>query len=256
MNQKQLYPEVASFLKMKVEELRSQRKRPLSLRALSVKCGIPSGRFTDLLHGRRPLSEFYAEKLCVGLKLNPPEQQKLNSLVTTASRKETRRTLDEHELAVMSGWENFAILSLLKTKDVFVRSEQIAERLGITEERAKECLEVLKSLNMISDHAGFYERTASHLTTTFGIPSEAIKNAHEAVLTKSAQVLRATTPEQRYYSSITFPFDMKNLGEAKKMIDEFRKKFSRRMELGTRKEVFNLSIQFFPYTELKGPSHE
>lgn len=243
------FPDLAEFLQRKIAEIRSRKTRTVSIRSLASKSGMSPGRFTDLLYGRRALSEFYAEKLIVGLKLERKDQVELQALISTASRKEKpRRLLTEEELSVVTGWENFAILNLLKTTDFESTAEKISERLAINPERANHCLNILANLGLIKLQNGHYERTSGFLTTSYDIPSEALKNAHEQVLLKAINVLKATEPERRHYSSLTLAVDAKKLDVAKKMIDDFRKKFTRQFELGNKSDVYNLSVQFFPYT--------
>ena len=40
--------------------------------------------------------------------------------------------------------------------------------------------------------------------------------------------------------------DPENLGEAKNMIKSFRKRLSKKLESGNKKEVYKLAIQLFP----------
>lgn len=251
------FPELADFLQKKVAEIRSRKTRPVSIRSLATKAGMSPGRFTDLLYGRRALSEFYAEKLIVGLKLERKDQVDLQALISTSSRKEKpRRLLTEEELGVVTGWEHYAILNLLKTTDFESNVESISQRLAISAERAHHCLETLTALGLIKMQNGHYERTSGFLTTSFDIPSKALRMAHEQVLLKSIDVLKKTEPEHRHYTSITMAVDAKKMDSAKKMIDDFRKKFTRNFELGNKSDVYNLSIQFFPYTTTdSGGSH-
>ena len=251
MTENQKFPQVSEFLKKKIADIQSKNAR-LSIRSISLRTGISSGRMTDLLNGRRALSEYYAEKLTLGLKLDRNDRETLYSLISTKSRKEpTRRALTESELAVITGWENYAILNLLKTQGCESSAQWIADRLSISSNRVEECLEVLFRLGLIKKNADGFERVSSFLTTSWDIPSEALKEAHRQVLHKSIDTLGHTIPSEREYTSLTIAIDIDKLDSAKELIGEFRKKFGRELNSGTKSEVYNLSIQFFPLTRLK-----
>jgi DNA-binding Lrp family transcriptional regulator len=251
MTESRKFPQVSDFLKKKISEIQSKNAR-ISIRSICLRAGISSGRMTDLLNGRRPLSEYYAEKLSFGLKLDRKDREDLYALITISSRKEIpRRALSENELAVVTGWENYAILNLLKTNVSETSQEWIADRLAISVERVAECIEGLLQLGLIKKTNEGLERISTYVTTSWDIPSDALKEAHRQVLHKSIETLATTEPKQRDYSSLTIAIDVAKLESAKELIGEFRKKFSRHLEPGPKSEVYNLSIQFFPLTRLK-----
>src|SRR5437868_12407017 len=82
MTENQKFPQVSEFLKKKIADIQSKNAR-LSIRSISLRTGISSGRMTDLLNGRRALSEYYAEKLTLGLKLDRNDRETLYSLIST-----------------------------------------------------------------------------------------------------------------------------------------------------------------------------
>lgn len=239
------------FLKEKLNQI--QKKNPqFSLRSLASKAGIGPGALSELINGRRQLSDFYAEKLAQSLNLNPEEKRILFSFVGTRSRKFSKqKVLAENELQLITGWEHYAILNLMKTEDFQSSTEWIAARLGLTEGRVQQCLEILSSLHMIYRHGEEWIRNHNSLTTTREIPSRALVEAHKRDLLKAIEVLESTTPNVRSFTSVTMPVNVEKIAEAKELIREFRRKLCHLLEQGSKSEVYNLNIQLFPMTKLE-----
>lgn len=243
--------ELVKFLKDKIAEIQSRNSR-MSLRSISLKVGISAGRMADLANGKRPLSQNYAQKLARGLRLSKEERIKLLSFVSVPSRKRVvPRILSESELSQMYSWENYAILSLLNTIDFESSEEWIAQRLGITVARAKECLQSLLSLGLVHDGPLGIERTTDSVTTSYDVPSKVIQESHRQDLLKAIDVLGKVPAKARNYSATTMAIDPQNLTEAKKLIADFQQQMMRLLESGSQTEVYNLNIQLFPLTDLK-----
>jgi uncharacterized protein (TIGR02147 family) len=252
VTENQKFPLVAAFLKKKIAEIQSKNAR-LSIRSICIKSGISTGRMTDLLNGRKALSEYYAEKLSRGLRLDRKDREELFDLISTHSRKTPRRIdMSENDLAVLS-WENHAILNLLKTRESHSTRDWIAERLAIPLERTDLCLEALFNLGLIKKTEDGFKAVSAYISTSWNIPNESTKEELRRVLRKSIEALEETLPHQREYTSLTLAIDDMEIETAKKLIEEFRKKFGRQLNTGTKSEVYNLSIQFFPLTRVKNP---
>jgi uncharacterized protein (TIGR02147 family) len=242
---------------MKLEEMQQKNPR-LSLRALARKLGISPGCLTELMQGKRPLSEFYASKVVLGLEMGPEERNQVFSLITTRSRKfDAQKVIAEKELELLKSWEHFAVLNLIRTKDFQPEPAWIAERLSISPEKAEESLELLLTLGFVKRKGNSLARSVGSLTTTHDIPSQELVNAHIGDLKKAISVLQETPPKVRDYSSITMAINPEQIDEAKKLIKDFRKKLAMLVERGDKTEVYNLNIQFFPLTAItQEHSHE
>lgn len=236
------------LLKIKLEEI--QKKNPrFSFRSLAKKVGISPGCLNELMHGKRPLSEFYANKIVLGLELDISERNEIYSMITTRSRKfAVQKTLEEKEMEMLTNWEHFAILNLFRMKNFQSEPEWIADRLGLSIETVEHSLNLLMELGFIKRKGNSIARAVASLSTTSDIPSQALVKAHVSDLKKAIEVLQATGPEQRDFSSITMAINPAKIEEAKKYIKKFRRKFSILVEEGEQTEVYNLNIQFFPLT--------
>lgn len=236
------------LLKSKLEDI--QKKNPrFSFRSLAKKVGISPGCLNELMHGKRPLSEFYANKIVLGLELDINERNEIYSLIATRSRKfAVQKTLEDQELELITHWEHFAILNLFRMKNFQADPVWIGERIGIPVEKAEHSLQLLMNLGFIKRKGNSIARAVASLSTTTDIPSQALVNAHISDLKKAIDVLQSTPTDVRDFSSITMAINPEKIAEAKKYIKKFRRKFSILVEEGDQTEVYNLNIQFFPLT--------
>ena len=163
-----------ALLKNKLEEI--QKKNPrFSFRSLAKKVGISPGCLNELMHGKRPLSEFYANKIVLGLELGAEERNEVYSLISTRSRKfAAQKTLAEKELELIASWEHFAILNLIRMKTFKPDPEWIAERLALPLEKVQQSLDLLLDLGFIKRKGNSIARSVASLATTTDIPSEAL----------------------------------------------------------------------------------
>lgn len=240
------------FLSQKLEEL--QKKNPrFSMRALAQKAGISPGRLNEIFHERRPLSDHYSNRISYGLSLSQEEQITLSSFVTVrAKRMNFQKVLENQELRLITSWEPYAILNLIKTDDFESSTEWIAKRLALSLEKTEECMNLLESQGVIKMKNGRWVRIPAQLTTTTEIPSSAIVEHHVAALRKSEEALRSVSPAKRHFGNITMPINVNKIEEAKQMLTQFRRKMCLLLEDGPKTEVYNLSMQLYPLTDVNG----
>lgn len=101
--------------------MEAKKKNPrYSLRALALKSGISSGRLSELLSEKRPLSDYYFEKICQALNPNTAEMEKLRRMhfeqQKVPNSPKYGKLLTEVQVSKLSNWKPYAILSLLQTK--------------------------------------------------------------------------------------------------------------------------------------------
>jgi uncharacterized protein (TIGR02147 family) len=237
-----------ALLQAKLED--QQKKNPrLSMRSFAKKMEISPGCLNELMHGKRALSEFYANKIVLALEMDTAERNKVYSFITTQSRKhDVEQTIAEKQIEVISSWQHFAILNLMRTKDFDSNPMWIADRLAITPEEAAHSLKLLEDLGFIKTKGKSLVRSVGSLSATTEIPSAEIMKAHIADLQKSIDVLQNTKSSVRDYSSTTLAINPEKMPEARKLIKTFHKKLSMLVEDGDKSAVYNLNVQFFPLT--------
>lgn len=67
--------ELVDELKRLVE--RQRIKKNLSIRGLALRAGVSSGRISEILNGKRPLTKYYWLKIIESLRLDPHEYESL-----------------------------------------------------------------------------------------------------------------------------------------------------------------------------------
>lgn len=243
--------DLAVFLQRHLTTLQSKNAR-FSIRSLSRKVDIPAGRVSEMLSGKRGLSEYYAEKIAVGLKLPKEERQKLYAMISIKARKNhLHKTLLDKEIELLSSWEHFAILNVMNLDDFESDPKWLASRLGLSIEKVNRSLQILEQLSLISMVDGKFARTPNRITTSVDVPSSALRQALKADIEKSMQVLDKVPPEVRDFSSMTMVIDTQKLKRAKKLIENFHHRMSLLLEKGPKTEVYNLNVQFYPVTVLQ-----
>ncbi|UXR66238.1 DUF4423 domain-containing protein [Bdellovibrio bacteriovorus] len=174
-----------ALLKTKLEEI--QKKNPrFSFRSLAKKVGISPGCLNELMHGKRPLSEFYANKIVLGLELGSEERNEVYSLISTRSRKfAAQKVLMEKEMEMLSSWEHYAILNMIRMKTFQAEPEWIADRLALPVDRVQRSLDLLMDLGFIKRKGNSIARAVASLATTEDIPSQALVKAHLSDMSKA-----------------------------------------------------------------------
>ena len=124
----------------------------------------------------------------------------------------------------------------------------IRDRLGIDHEIVVTCINNLVKFGIVKWENGQLMRVRNSLTTTSGVPSEALRKAHRNQIQKAVLSLENTPVDLRDFSSMTIPIDISRLPEVRKMITKFRRSLASVSETENKNEVYTLSIQFFPLT--------
>ena len=232
---------------------RKDRNQFYSLRAFARDLGVGSTTLSDVLASKRQLSKANIVKISEKLSLSPIEIEKLNLERTGKNKEELQKIierleLEDREFRLISQWYYLAILNLAKLKTNKSCPLWIAKRLGIKENEAKMALGTLEAMNFIVTKKGKMCRTAYPLSTSHDIPSRAIRKYHKEVLYKAIDILENENVEttNREYSSTTMLIDPDQLGKAKKLMSDTKRKVEKILESGTPTEVYNFTYQIFP----------
>jgi uncharacterized protein (TIGR02147 family) len=238
------------------EELEQrQRKNPAySLRSFAHLLNIDAGSLSGILNGRRKLPARLRPIVAARLALNPSRTQVLSrskfrpqKLARIKIKPVKTRLVDSQHYRVLSEWEHFAVLSLLKTKDFESSATWIAKKLGLSKIRTEGVLARLEAASLIKkDSNNQWSRSWEALTTTEDIRASALQASHAESLKLASSALRELDIADRDFSSITMALSHKKLAFAKNLIREFRKKLASLMEDGNEDTVYRMSIQLFP----------
>lgn len=250
--------------KLQEEFSKKQRKNSaFSLRAFSKHLDLPSAVVSEIFSLKRGLPIKHAEKVASKLELSPLERKRflesvymkkvaLRNLALKKVSKEDYETLDnEKNYAILSEWEYFAVLSLIKTANFEAKSEWISSRLNISTIRAKVVWKNLLDSNLIKKgEDGVFKRSSKILTSTFDVSSQAIRQGHKEAMEIGIEKIDTIPIKDRFYSSSTIAINKKKLGEAKDLVREFREKLTYLLEEKNADEVYQFAFQLYPLTKL------
>jgi transcriptional regulator with XRE-family HTH domain len=237
---------------------RRNKNQSYSLRGFARDLKLSPAALSEVLNRKRELSKKNLLKICERLGLSPSQRVALLSEKSSDSSNISDSAfllLKEDTFQLMSSWYYMAILSLAETQDASADARAIATRLGIKEFEAKEALAALIRLKFIQIVSGCLKRTIQQVTTSSDVPSSAIRKYHSENLKRADESLQRDAVEIRDFSSINMAMDPELLPEAKDMIKKFRRRLSRFLESGKKKEVYTIAIQLFPVsrpTEVRG----
>lgn len=234
-----------------------------SLRAFARDLSLDSSELSSVLRGKRKLPIKKADAVCRKLRLSPLEKSEfVNSLrfgsgslkaiaaIPTSHYKELLN--DETHFRIISEWEYFCLLSLVKNKKFKSDPEWIASRLDVSLLRVKNILDHLLTAGLIEIKNGKYVLIEEDVKTTEDISSAALRRSHHEALEMGAKKLDEIPLHLRDFSSATIPIKKADLPKAKELIREFRHKLDAFLSSDEADEVYQIAIQFYPLTKTKG----
>jgi uncharacterized protein (TIGR02147 family) len=227
-----------------------------SLRAFARDLKISSGRLCDILKGRRGLGPQVAQRIVEALQLPAAEKEEFELLLEKqiqyfSNLGKPVYSLSQDEFNALVDWEYFATLSLLETRSANSTAAWVADRLGVTAERAGEVLARLERMKMIVLKKNKYYLTHKSVVTTTDITSSALKESHRQNIQQAMTSLYEDPVDMREISNICMAVDASLIPQAKQMIRDFHRKMSRFLEQGEKNEVYLLNVQLFPVSKTR-----
>ena len=235
-------------------ELSSRRNRnsQYSLRAFARDLGIGLGSMSEVMTGKRGLSPKNLMKVLQNLNLSQEQKE-----ILLKGNKAKPLPQDEHELMLedqfklIADWYYIGLLNLAKLKANKAQPAWISQRLGIEPYMAVEALERLQRLGLLKIEKNKLVRTSNPITTSRDLPSTAIRKHHSQNLLLAEKAIHNVPVELREMGSVTMPVNLKNLTKVKELLLKTRKKVADLLEDENATEVYTLSFQLFPLTEVK-----
>lgn len=209
------------------------------------------------MKGTRPLTIKSAKKIIQGLDIvNPDEVQAIIAGTFVDAPKEEKtesgyKVLSLEAAEAISNWQNFAILALLGLEGFKGTERNISSRLNVPIGTVMECLDRLETLNLVEKTPTGWKSTGKNLSVPGGVPSAALREGHRQHIQKALDSLELDPVELRDISGITMSVAREKIPEARKAIQNFRRKLSTLMEDGKADAVYRLNIQLFPLSQEK-----
>jgi len=202
------------------------------------------------------ISQVISEKRSLGRKSEEKVLEKLGYHSKASDRAKIKKPskssvkLEEDIFELIGKWYYFAILGLSEVKGSRADSRWIAKKLGITSQEANQAISRLIRLKIITlrEDGSFYQSSPA-IVTTDEVPSMAIQEYHKGILKLAQLRLEEVPVEQREFRSVTIAGNSKKINKAKKLIKELKDLVVDSLEVGPRDEVYQLSIQLFPFSK-------
>jgi len=237
-----------------------------SLRAFARLLGISSGSISEILKKQRPISLKNASKIIKALSLTTVEGRKFIELVqiaridkndvvtqnvSTVAFNIKKKNLDQDTFALVSEWQNFALLNLLDCEGFQWKRKYIAQRLGITVYQAKFAMDLLIRLGLVIKRNGQINGAENYVLSPSGISSQAIRKYHRQIIEKSIEAIDFQGVEERDFSGVGFAINPTHLPQIKKEISAFQDQLVAKYSKGKKQEVYFLETILFKLTKGK-----
>lgn len=235
-----------------------------SLRSFARDLKLAPSRLSEIFNGKQGLSKVSAQKIANTLGYSTQERTIFCDLVESMHARskitkqaaqlrlqkhmttQTYKTIELDAFTAVSDWYHFAIVFLMKLDGFQSDPDWIAKKLEISRSEVTSALERLERLKLIEKKGTQYRALQDYISTTDGIPSDAIKKFHSQILEKAAAALYTQSVDERDFSTILMAIDSRNVGDIKKRIKKFRRSLNRSATAtGIKDQLYSLSIQFF-----------
>ena len=267
-NQSAPHPDATSFRRTLQDELarRCARNGQYSLRAFARDLETDHSTLSQIMRGRRTLTERAIRKLGASLGL---ASEDIERTVLSESRQgvhehsgrsvEVLRELTEDALAVIRGFEHYAILELTHLDDFNPDVSWISRMLGIDSDAINVAIARLLRLELLKMTSATTWVDCTGDVTNFldGIAYEAVSNLSERAREHAIAAGLAAPDRLREFSSTTLAVDRRKLPEALAILTRARNDLlSVLSESDRRDQVYRLDLSLLPLTDASSPAME
>lgn len=258
-------PSYREILRSKFQE-KTDRNRRYSLRAFAKDLGVSAPLLSQVLGGKRGLSETMARDVARKLKLSSIQQDYFCDLVAAdhaksdakkAQAQERLKNYDRTKIKQLGleyfvrihEWHHFAILECIGLKDFQPSTSWLSKKLNVDEIKIRLAVERLIEIGLLKiTDEGHWIDTHEHVHIRQG--SDAVKNALLQYMQLATNALKNVPIENRANSAFFMRIDSSRLDEARRTLETFNQAFvdEYNSAAGEKDAVFMLSSQFFPVT--------
>lgn len=246
--------DIRKFLNEELQK-RKSKNSGLSLRTFAKKVGVSHSTLSQILSGKRTLTEKTLKQILGGLSLDATLEKRL--LQTFEKNPACFMEVTDQALMMTNAWYYDAILELTLVQGFQSDEEWIAHQLGLPIEECKQAItNLIKTGALTYGKNGELVCSAHKTQKTAGaelVSSIAIINQIQAefVLKEHAAILDCPV-EDRSSLGLTIAIDPADLPKFRKAAWEFMTQVHELLnhEGANRKEVFRLQLGFFPLTDI------
>ncbi len=244
-----------------------------SNRSFAIQAGFNSSGFlTEVIKGKRNLSDNYIGKFITGMKLTGNEAEyfkllvKLNQTDLTAERQifykqmvqfmpiNIRHLKEDHQ-EYFKRWHHSAIREFLAIRKITDNYQDIVKSFitPFSIDEVKESIELLHRLGLIKrldENRRWVVTNNSLWSDENDVTPELINNFKKQVIIKGLEIAEVIPSDQRKSTTTTMSISKDSLEIIKKKINDFHREIVEIVEVDTNEtDVYQLNIQFFPYTK-------
>jgi uncharacterized protein (TIGR02147 family) len=243
---------VQIVLNQAFHDLKAKNPR-LSNRYFARKIGISSGALSEIMKGKRKVSEKLALRIAERLQLDPKAKSALMAPKIDAEEAGQFEylQLQDDQFHMIADWPHFAVLNLVKSSECEHKISWFAERLNLSEKAVSEVLNRLLRLGMLSYQKKKYIRTKSAFKTSDDVLNSSIQRSNLEDLDLYREHLATLPVEERDLTSITMLLDPKRMPEFKKWVRTAQDRFASKFETTGSTTAYRLTVGLFPLKKPK-----
>lgn len=240
---------------------RKNKNPNFSLRSYALWLKISPAQLSQILSGKRPVTNKTLKKITDRLDMSPLEKKFLwnahmKDLQILDSQQEKKvLKIEEDQFRLISDWYHFAILSLTKTKNAKADPRWVAQRLGIKVDEAHQALLRLEKMKILELKPRF-RQIGDPLEVISDVNSHAIRQFHKQSLALAIEKIDTVDKTFREFQSMTVPMNPKIIKKIKLMMSELLSDVVEMATEGSATEVYQLNIQLIPVSTIKDASND
>lgn len=256
------------LMKELIAEKKNKNHR-VSQRWIAARMNVSSGRLSEILRGKRTLSEAFLKKFCAALRLSNEDTQRLHRVfqnLDSENKKSLGPILSEAQVQSLADWKPFALMSFLQTtlykeikESCSTAQEQaakMARQFNFPSEEVDRLLVTMVSARLIRWKGDAWQPLYIDASTGVDIPVESLRTGYIGHLKLAMEKIQTLGVAERDFSAVTLTMDPRDINKAKRMLRVFRRTFVKTMEKSAKRGVFQMNLQFFPLLDSEQNSNK
>lgn len=225
-----------------------------SMRAFAEFLGIHSGSLSQILKGKRRVSDSQILKLSdrLGMTAEEAKTKFVMSMDSVDFSKMNQRYSAEQltvdTFKIISEWHHFAILEMTLLEGFTLDSKWLASKLGLSEAECLMAVERLKRTDLLAKENDQWTARYKNISTIgMADTSLALRRMQKSILQKAISALEEVDVILRDQSTLTVAINQKDLPKIKDRITDFRRSLNEELSQSHGfDQVYNLTIAFYP----------
>jgi uncharacterized protein (TIGR02147 family) len=235
---------------------RCDRNPNYSLRSFAKTLDISSSALSGILSGKRPLTEKMTVRLAAALSLPVEAIETFRESHRRSAEESSVQQLTLDAFACISEWYHLAILELIRTRTFQPDAAYVARALGLNRAQVNTAVERLQRVGLLRIEADgrWVDCSAGGKLTAIqeDLTTAAAKLLQKRILELGIEAINEVPVERRSNTAMTVAVDAKDLPEARKRIQKFRRELANFFEKSSSPEhVYHLAIALYPLTKFE-----